>query len=280
MSEAHALVAALDYASRGWPVFPLHTPVTSGRTRCSCSRNCKNIGKHPRTMHGLKDATTNSVQIERWWGMWPDANVGIATGSGSEFFALDVDPRHDGGDTLAQLEMQYGTLPTTVISRTGGGGEHRVFRHVEGIRNIAGNRLGPGLDVRGDGGYVVAPPSIHESGRPYAWDIDYHPDETLIAKAPDWLVRMAITPATEDGSVKAELPANWRRLVADGVREGQRNAAVARLAGHLLRKFVDPLVTLDLVRAWNAQRCRPPLDDAEVVRTVDSIAAAELRRRA
>ena len=122
----------------------------------------------------------------------------------------------------------------------------------------------------------MVPPSIHESGRHYAWDLDHHLDETPIANAPGWLVRIAIAPS---GAIKAELPESWRRLVEDGVGEGQRNDAVARLAGHLLRRYVDPLVTLDLVRVWNAMRCRPPLDDVEVVRMVDSIAAAELRRR-
>jgi hypothetical protein len=78
---------------------------------------------------------------------------------------------------------------------------------------------------------------------------------------------------------QAELPENWRRLVSEGMHEGGRNSAIARLAGHLFRRRVDPLVVLDLVRCWNAARCRPPLDDVELVRTVDSIAAAEVRRR-
>ncbi len=259
---------AVGYARRGWEVFPL-------RVKGKMPLVAKEHGGR-----GCLDATRDEDKVREWWSRWPRANIGIATGSPSGFFAIDIDPRHGGPDTLRAHIEKHGRLPRTIMSRTGGGGLHLLFRHVPGIRNDAGRRLGPGLDVRGDGGYIVAPPSVHESGRPYAWDVDRHPDETPIAVAPDWLVQMAITPApAPDGAVKAELPENGRRLVADGVGEGARNSAIASLSGHLLRRRLDPLVTLDLLRCWNAQRCRPPLTDEEVIKTVNSIAAKELRRR-
>lgn len=257
------LAAALDLARRGFAVFPL-----------------KAKGKVPllpeeRGGRGCLDATRDERVITGWWGPVPRANIGIATGNPSGTFVLDVDPRHGGDEALADLERHHGALPETVMSFTGGG-RHLLFRHVAGIRNSSG-KLGPGLDIRGDGGYVVAPPSVHESGRLYSWSVDHHPDDMPIAEAPAWLIGLARTPAPSKGT--AEMPENWRRLVAEGVGQGKRNEAIARLTGHLLRKQVDPLVALDLVRVWNAARCRPPLDDGEVVRTVDSICQREMARR-
>jgi hypothetical protein len=255
---------ASAYAKR-WAVFPL-------APRSKLPLIGKRFGGK-----GVLDATRNLEQVRKWWEINANANIGIATGEPSGFFVVDVDLRKGGDETLAELEQRHGPLPETVISHTGGGGQHLLFRHVVGIRNSAERRLGPGIDIRGDGGYVCAPPSVHENGRLYVWNIDHHPDDMPIAEAPTWLIELARTPAA--GKAAAELPENWRRLVANGVAEGRRNEAVARLSGHLLRKRVDPLVVLELARVWNSQRCRPPLDDAEVIRTVDSIAAAELRRR-
>jgi hypothetical protein len=159
---------ALEYAKRGWGVLPLHTPDEKGH--CSCHKlHCTNVGKHPRTMNGCKDATTNEEIIRKWWEKWPDANVAIATGIESGIFVLDIDPRHGGDKSLKILEQKYGNLPTTLKSRTGSGGWHLFFRHPGAtIPNLIG-KIGSGLDLRGDGGYVVAPPSLHQSGAFYQW---------------------------------------------------------------------------------------------------------------
>jgi hypothetical protein len=255
--------AALDLARRGFAVFQLKP---RGKVPLVATRDGG---------HGCHDATKDQSIITEWWTSVPFANIGLATGRSSGIFVLDVDPRHGGDEALAELERRHGKLPETPVSITGGGGQHVFFRHEPGIGNSAG-KVGVGLDVRGQGGYIVAPPSVHENGRPYAWDVDHHLDEVPIARAPDWLIDLL---RTKPKNGRAEMPVSWRRLVADGVAEGRRNTAITRLAGHLLRKGVDPLVVLDLARVRNAERCRPPLDDAEVVKTVDSIAAAELRRR-
>lgn len=259
------LAAALAYAARRTPVFPLwprdKTPLIG-----------KRFGGR-----GVLDATCDAAQIRRWWDIRPDANIGIATGAPSGFFAVDVDPGKGGDETLAELEQKHGPLPASPVSHTGGG-RHILFRQVEGLRNSAG-ALGPGLDVRADGGYICAPPSIHPNGRAYAWDLDYHFDDLPVAAAPAWLLELLEVKTKDSANNGARMPEFWRALVRDGVEEGHRNDKLAKLAGHLLRRGVDPFVTLDLCRCWNAQRCRPPLDDAEVVRTVDSIAAAERRRR-
>ena len=135
--------AALSYAKRGIPVFP-----------------CEPGGKRPLTYSGFWDATTELGQVKAWWGRWPDANVGVPTGKRSGLLVLDVDPRDGGPQSMATLERETGPLPRTARSRTGGGGVHVFFRYPaeKEIRNSAG-WLGPELDVRGEGGYVVVPPS-------------------------------------------------------------------------------------------------------------------------
>jgi hypothetical protein len=289
------LSAALNYARRSLAVFPLHYPVamngrkcfcdqTIQRPRCSCgSPDCgNNAAKHPYARlvpNGNKNATTDLLTIERWWTAAP-FNIGIRTGAPSGIIVVDVDPRHRGDTTLTDLERQHGPLPPTWRFLTGGGGEHVLFKHPGGeVRNDVGTKLGAGLDCRGDGGYIVAPPSLHISGRRYAVSVDHDPNDVPLAEAPRWLVE-ALRGAPRAKSAAGAMPQNWRRLVREGVGEGRRNDAVARLAGHLLRKDVDPYVVLDLARCWNANRCRPPLPDGEVVGAVNSICEREMARRA
>lgn len=264
--------AALYYAANlGWPVIPLHS-VRGGRCTCG-SPSCTSPGKHPLTRHGVKDATTDPATVRDWWRRWPSANIGIATGKVSGFFVLDIDGQ-DGEETLATWQLEHGRLPDTLTSHTGSGGRHILFK-TPGFPIQNKVRIGPGVDIRGDGGYIVAPPSIHVSGRRYAWKPTSKPGKAQLSSPPSWLLGMlrretatAATPATD-----------WRRLVSDGVTEGERNNTLARLVGHLLRRRVDPYVALELALCWNATRCRPPLPEAEVLRTVDSIARAEARRR-
>src|SRR5262249_15529618 len=153
----------------------------------------------------------------------------------------------------------------------GSGGEHILFRHVTGLRNSA-SKVGPGIDVRGDGGYIIAPPSSHASGRRYTWSVDHHPLDTPIAGAPDWLKELAYRPAAGTQTPVAQPPENWLAALSGPCPEGRRNDTLARLVGHLLRRHVDPLVVLAIAANWNLLRCQPPLDDAELLRTIDSIA--------
>jgi hypothetical protein len=246
-SAVPILLAASDYTTRGLRVFAL-----CGKVPFTGSNGCLDASSDPATVAG-----------------WPDgANVGIATGAG--LVVLDVDYRHGGGDSLAELERRYGRLPVTVSVKTGGGGEHLYFATIDPVKNSAG-KLGPGLDVRGEGGYVAAPPSVHpDSGRAYAWDNDLADME--ITPLPGWLGELLLE---EQRSGRTRPVAEWRKLAANGVTEGARNHAVAELAGHLLARGVDPFVALELVLGWNRTRNRPPLGDGEVARTVESIARKE-----
>lgn len=265
--------AALAYANLfGWSVLPTHSIVGG---KCTCGKpDCPSPGKHPITQNGVKDATRDLGVIRVWWHRWPLANVGIATGAASGFFAVDIDGA-EGRDSLAELERQHGKLPATVESLTGSGGSHLLFKCPP---FAVGNRvaLARGLDLRGDAGYVVAPPSEHTSGRSYCWEVSSRPGEVPLAEAPEWLLNL-IRPAA--GAQQAKPPDFWRALAEGGAERGSRNAAVAKLTGLLLRRGIDPWVALSLVEAWNTAKNRPPLSQSEVRQTVDSIAAAELRRR-
>src|ERR1019366_9649095 len=121
------LKAALRFAKLGWSVFPVHSAKNG---RCSCGdEDCKNVGKHPRTKHGVKDGTTDGKTMRAWWRRWPHANVGIATGKQSGILVLDIDPRHEGGASLYSLLKKHGPLPKRPKVKTGGGGRHYYFEH-------------------------------------------------------------------------------------------------------------------------------------------------------
>lgn len=189
--------AALFYADLGWPIFPVW-PMRDGA--CGCGKpDCANPGKHPvggLALHGFKDATTDRDRINRWWNQYPDANIGLATGAASGVFAIDIDPRHNGADTWQDLEAAHGPIPDTVEQETGGGGRHILFKHVAGLGN-SGGALGPGIDTRGEGGYILLPPSNHISGRRYEWEVSSRPEDVSLADAPAWLLSL-LTPQTGD----------------------------------------------------------------------------------
>lgn len=243
-----ALDAALRYLARGWSVLPL-----------------RKREKRPLIRWEMFQAELPSVSdVTGWFRRWPDANLGVVTGTISNLIVIDIDPNHGGADALEDLERRFGAMPATVESRTGGGGRHLYFAHPGfPVRNRVG--IGRGIDLRGDGGYVVAPPSIHPSGEPYRWLSGQAPEECELAPLPHWLAAAAgvLRPGRSVG--------DWRRLVLEGVPEGQRNSTIASLTGHLLWHGVDTTVTLELMLAWNRQRCRPPLDDAEVAQVVRNI---------
>lgn len=157
------------YASMGWPVVPVFEAVGG---HCSCGRaDCRSPGKHPRVRKGVLEATTDRARIAQWWHDWPDASIGVAMGQASGLWALDMDPRNGGEATLAEVMDRIGGLPDTALQLTGGGGLHYLFQlppdaDIKG----AANKLGPGLDVKGSGGFILVEPSSHISGHHYAWE--------------------------------------------------------------------------------------------------------------
>jgi hypothetical protein len=181
------LVVALEYA-RQWPVLPLAWITHEGLCGCRLGAACNRPGKHPLTTNGVKDATIVPEAIKGLWEGRHQANVGICTGPESGLLVLDVDPRNGGDKSLARLEFHYAKLPKTLVCSTGGGGVHFYLQH-PGITPLKGHVPGyAGLDIKGDGGYVVAPPSLHHSGGVYQWLTDWR--TTGIAPVPEWLLEL------------------------------------------------------------------------------------------
>jgi hypothetical protein len=185
------LAAALDYAARRLPVFP-----------------CVARGKSPATHNGFHDATTNPETIRRFWRI-ADRNIGIPTGPVSGFRILDIDGAA-GDESLRALESKHGPLPPTRQAITGSG-RHVWFAYTGPPIQSAAGRIAPGIDTRGDGGYIIAPPSVHENGRAYEWAATSVDD---LAVAPEWLIALTRKPFISEralASIKAP-----RRVVSSG----------------------------------------------------------------
>jgi hypothetical protein len=247
--------AALALARRGLAVFPC------------CPR-----GKRPATTNGVKDATTDPDTIQRWWGREPQLNVAVATGDVSAIFVLDVDGV-DAEAELRKLEQKYGELPSTVETITARG-RHVFFKMPRTAVGNSASRVALGIDVRGDGGYVLVPPSMHPIGRQYTWSVD---SASKFAAAPEWLIANISTP--NNGVEKcATPPSEWLKIFK-GINEGQRDNELTRLCGYFLRRYIDPIVTLELLHLVNAACCRPSLPRKDIERIVASIVRREIKRR-
>jgi putative DNA primase/helicase len=194
-----------------------------------------------------------------WWSVYHDANIGIATGDTSGLVVVDVDLA--GLETMENLERLYGELAPTWAAETGSGGLHLYYR-MPGldVRNSAG-AVGPGIDVRGNGGYVVAPPSRHASGNPYRWQDAWHPSRVALGDVPDWLLKKMVPGSARTGA--APLP----RII----REGMRNTWLASGAGTMRRRGFGEAAILAALRVENRERCDPPLADRELERIAKSI---------
>ena len=235
---------ALQYASRGWPILP----VVPG-------------AKNPLTTHGCKDATTDPDIIRGWWAKWPSANIGIATGSKSGADVVDIDPRH-GGDVSFEELCPASKRPDTIVCSTASGGHHYWFKCC-GVRNKT--NIVPGVDVRGEGGYVLVPPSVLDNGGSYVWESG--PEESTLADVPEWLSPLLLNGKGDTIGILS--PA----IGAPGepIGDGSRNATLSQIAGSLRRYGATEDSILRVLRVEN-ERCKPPLSDSEVETIARSIA--------
>ena len=238
-----ARAAADFYAARGMRVHP-----------------CR--GKTPATK--WKDAaTTDSAQIAEWWAPGSAYNVAIATGGGVVVLDVDIDHIRGkyGDETLAALEQENGPLPDTWTALTGGGGVHYYFR-CDDPRLSVGADIAPGLDYRGPGGYVIAPPSVHpDTGRSYEWEASSTPFSVPLAPLPEWLHALMLKGKARQE--RLERPS----AQADGAQtipEGHRNDAIFREAAKLRAAGLSLPEMLAAVGEINRQRCQPPLEDREI----------------
>lgn len=254
---------ALFLGSKGFAVFPLFT-IENGQ--CSCSNpNCTDQGKHPigsLVPQGFKNADTDQQIIREWWSLYPDANIGIATGDVSQVVVLDVDVKSGGETSLAILEERMGQIPDTWCVLTGGGGMHLYFRMPDAdVRNSV-SAVAPGIDVRGNGGYVVAPPSHHISGESYRWSAVLHPKKVDLAPVPEWLLKRML-PRGAGASETKTMPTK--------IKEGERNNWMTSVAGSMRRKGFCGDAIYAAIAIENRRRCVPPMDDREVRRIANSV---------
>lgn len=259
-----------DYIHFGWHVIPLHGVMVGrhGEMKCTCGKeDCTSPGKHPVTQNGLKNATVRKDWVDAWWKRWPYANVGIVTGQQSGLVVIDIDPRHGGDDALDGLFVKHDKFPDTAEVMTGGGGRHFYFRHpgIE-IRNSAG-KLGAGIDVRGDGGYVLAPPSSHVSGGQYEWEASSDPSEVQPSYMPQWLIDLLKAPAAASDVAMVCGEPGQSSIIAEGGRDNFLTAC----AGAMRRWGMTHGAILAALRIDNEARCVPPLPDAALQRISRSV---------
>ena len=236
---ADMLTAALDYIAQGFAVFP-----------------CK-LDKRPLTANGLKDATKLQIRATEYWQKWPTASIAITTDG---LVVLDFDKAHGGYESKVQFETRYGRLPRTRAHQTGGGGLHLLYRNPNGrgVRNTVGLAGFSGIDLRGDGGYIIVPPSPHPSGNSYLLTDD-HP--IIDASIPLMeLLKKRHTPLPQASGPEG-MP----------IPERLRNDTLTRLAGSMRHKGLGYEVILAALLKTNELQCQPPLEVAEVERIAKSV---------
>ncbi len=263
-ATATMLDAALDYARRGWRIFPVRRPGLDGGCGCG-DPQCTIAGKHPHITAWPTKATTKETTIRDWWQKWPDANIGHELAGR---IGLDVDPRHGGDESLMDLREEIGPLPETPTVLTGGGGEMFLFVAPGAtVKNNAGD-LAPGLDIRTGGGMVLLPPSLHRSGRRYEWDVSAHPDDVPIAPIPPRLLDR-IKASQSRGGPRTATPSPG---TGERIAEGQRSNTLFKTGCAMRRHGATEAAILAALLADNAARCDPPLTDEEVGKIATSAA--------
>ncbi len=210
----------------------------------------------------LQDQRVTHDKITLWWDRYPHANVGIITGLVSGIFVLDLDK------TEAMDFSKDKGLPRTPMSITSKG----IHVFLDYPSNLLGNRVDKdfGMDIRGEGGYVVAPPSVHPSGVKYEWT-KWHPWNTRIAGSPEWLLKWC-----DEQSRSHEKQQGWQNEILEGVVDGGRNNAAASLAGRFFNKDLSVPEITEILLMWN-ERNDPPLPEEEIIRTVSSMGARHRR---
>jgi Bifunctional DNA primase/polymerase, N-terminal/AAA domain len=244
------LEAALDYAARGWPVFPCHW-LTGICCSCGGKPNCK-PGKHPLTPSGFKDAMTDAEVIRAWWKKWPEANIGLPTGAVTGIVGIDVDDTEAAWPLIKQLlpDYDFSSVPRQKTGRENGW--HLIFAHPgSGVHVKTGVKFLPGMDSRGDGGYIMAAPSMHVSGRQYQWK--YLPPKEKFPPLPKVLLDAINSPASNGDGTKPRFDTAG---ALKGVPEGKRRETVFKLACKLRHADVPFDMAEKLVlEAW--RNCDP-----------------------
>ncbi|MEL7658823.1 MAG: bifunctional DNA primase/polymerase, partial [Bacillota bacterium] len=260
------LERALSYAKKGISVIPLCWITDKGVCSCKKGEECSSPGKHPKTKNGYKDGSADEDVITAWWEKYPDANIGIVTGKATDIIVIDIDPRNGGNETLKKLIAEYGELPDTCIVKTGGGGRHYYFKYPTDIKTIKSS-LGQGVDIKADGGYVVAPNSNHISGGNYRWKKGSMTGFELAELPAPW-VKCLTTQISDNGSLA-------KNKIPEIIIEGERNNTLFDVAARLRATGFDEDEITSMLRIAN-ERCVKPLKESEL----SNIAASVMRYEA
>ena len=265
------LQIARQNAKQGLKVFPVYG-FASGHCVCPQGNQCKCPGKHPRTSHGVHDATTDAEKVRAWWKQWPHANIGIATGKDSGIFVLDIDKRSGGIELMKKLEEELGALPETVRAETGGGGYHLIFEYPDFKvkKDSAGKTFGKGIDVLGEGAYFVAPPSKHVSGERYRFKKGYGFSSRKICSLPDNWLKVLRNSNEKAPDNRTELSVQTPKHQAVFV-EGERNSGLTSLGGGYRAQGFELDTILSKLMTDNLSRCNPPLNESEVESIAKSV---------
>lgn len=249
---------ALKYAGLGWEVFPLHSIIDG---KCTCSKeSCHSPGKHPKTKNGFKDASNDSEQIKKMFQK-TECNIGIRTGLSSGFWVLDIDKKNEGLELWHSLEKKNGQVNTLCV-KTGGGGLHFYFANPQGTEIPCKANIRPGIDIRGDGGYVVAPTSDHISGGRYAFSNQATDLLSQIQPAPDWILELIAVKPTE-----AQVPQRFDRQIL----EGQRNDRLFKMGIGMRRIGFNEDAIDSALQKHNTSNCTPSLPTNEISSIVTSV---------
>ncbi len=256
---------AMELISLGLKVVPVHTPINKdGVISCTCKAGagCKSIGKHPIPFKWGEAASNEPDSIKAWWRTFQKANLGVVAGQASGVVVVDVDPRHGGNDSLDDLQVKMGKLPDTATVITGSGGLHIYFKHPGGVVKNSAGALGAGIDVRGDGGFVVGPGSLHSSGGFYEWEASSEPLDVGFAVMPPWLQKLIYEPPrTKTSPIENN----------GSVIEGGRNVWLTSLAGAVRRKGCGYKPVFAAIWYANLESCNPPLEKEECEKIAHSI---------
>lgn len=253
---------AKTYLARGWPVIPCRLWFKPGEKKAS---------KKPLVAWtAFEERMPAPDDLDRWWDQWPDAQVGMVTGPQTGIMVVDIDIGSSDKDILSL------GLPPSLMVETPSGGRHVYLKYPKGVKVKTVSGFLPHIDIRGDGGFVVIPPSTYPDGRPYTWLVD--PEFADIADCPESLLLRV----KETESPQGRTPSEWSSITRHGAPEGERNHTATSLIGILLLHL--PVrhwnsIAYPLVLAWNAKANAPPLPEYELLLTFNSIASKESKRR-
>lgn len=266
--EHQTLHTAWSICEEGWQLYPVYGVVDEGTCACPRGASCPDPGKHPTTPHGFNDASSDPETIADMFARWPGGNVGLRTGKASGTVIIDVDPRNGGMETLGRLQAEHGYLPPTRLHATGGGGFHYALRYSQSVVEVPSRTIGPGVEVKAEGAGVVLPPSNHASGGKYEILV-----RVPLAALPAWIMELArrnLRVLNGGG----EQPTESRFVLPERIVESSssRNRTVFDYGCSCRARGWDHASILSELLRINAERCIPPMSDAEVRKIARSAA--------